>query len=355
MKTDHQTIENLNAYGKVEDELIWDLWLSRFKFPCITVAAEMGVFTEIEKQPHTIKSLSKELDIGSVGLNELIKVLAALKVLSREADNISLTSMSRLYLLPSSPFYWGETLSKLSQQSEHKQLKRSLDSDKSHSRFNDQSYNDMWEAGEVDEEAAQNFTHRMHNLIMAPALYALDTGFYDGTKKLLDVGGGSAAFCIAFMARQPEGKASVYELEAVCSVATEYVEKAGLDDNFLAISGNFVANDFPEGYDGIHFSNIFHNWSDSATSRLIDKAFAALPPRGCIYIHEMLMDENEDGSVVAALFGLLQYILHSGGHRTFAHIKDLLVQSGFVKVEAVVSKSSFQVVRAYKPEEGNPV
>lgn len=350
MDVNHQTIENLTAHGAADDGLIWDLWLSRFKFPCVTVSDEIGVFAPLEERPYKVEELSDLLNVGFYGLNEILKVLAALNVLTRDGETVSLTTMARLYLLPSSPFYWGETLSKLSNQPEHKQLKASLDSESSHGRFTDKSYSEMWKAGEVDVEAAQHFTHRMHNFIMAPALYAIDTGFYDDTQNLLDVAGGSGAFCIAHLTRQPAAKASVFELDAVCPIATEYVDKAGLGDRFTAVKGNFFQNDFPEGYDGISFSNVIHNWPDSVVSMLMDKAFAALPAGGRIYIHEMLVDEQENGSVVATLAGLLQYILHSGMHRTYAHTEDLLKQSGFVKVESVDSKSSFQVMRAYKPE-----
>lgn len=97
----------------------------------------------------------------------------------------------------------------------------------------------MWEDGSITPEAARSFTKRMHATIFTPSLEAINSGIFGSTKKLLDVGGGSACFSIAFTQAYPERTATVFELPAVCEIAQEYVNKYNAKKKYIDASRKF--------------------------------------------------------------------------------------------------------------------
>jgi len=62
----------------------------------------------------------------------------------------------------------------------------------------------------------------------------LDLG---GFRRLLDIGGGSAAFDIVLCQRYPQLRSTVYDLEFVTDIAARNVKDAGLTDRIAVTPG----------------------------------------------------------------------------------------------------------------------
>ena len=93
-----------------EDTLIWDVFLSAFTYPTVTVADEMGLFPLMAKSAATTEELAAKLSIGPRSTEALLGILTALRLLKKESGQFQLTELARSYLLPDSPFYWGPML-----------------------------------------------------------------------------------------------------------------------------------------------------------------------------------------------------------------------------------------------------
>ena len=61
---------------------------------------------------------------------------------------------------------------------------------------------------------------------------------------------------------------------------------------------------WPAGYDGIFFSNVFHDWDRASCLHLAKRSYAALPPGGRIFLHEVVLNDTKDGPLVAAAFSM---------------------------------------------------
>lgn len=207
----------------------------------------------------------------------------------------------------------------------------------------------MWEEGAITPEAASNFTKKMHSTIFAPSLGAVKRGLFKSTKKLLDVGGGSGCFSIAFLQEYPQKEAMVFELSAVCNETKKYVEEYNLLDKISIHPGNFFnKEDWPTDFDGILLSQIVHDWPLDRCKIILEHAYNSMPPSGKIYIHEMLLDDDKGSPLSTICFDLLMFINHKSQQFTKNELFDLLSSIGFKNPQMEKTFGYFSIVTAIK-------
>ena len=79
------------------------------------------------------------------------------------------------------------------------------------------------------------------------------------------------------------------ELPSVCDVARSYIADGGVSDRVETVSIDMFREEWPPSYDGMFFSNVFHDWDVETNLFLARRAYEALPPGGRIFLHEMLL------------------------------------------------------------------
>src|SRR5262249_56971038 len=89
---------------------------------------------------------------------------------------------------------------------------------------------------------------------------------------------------------------------------------------------------WPSGYDGVLFSNIFHDWDRASCLRLARRSFDALPSGGRVYLHEILLGDTKDGPLPAATFSLMMLFATRGQQFTAQTMGELLGEAGFIDV-----------------------
>src|SRR5215475_3024816 len=94
-----------------DDRRIWDLLLTQTYQPAVVAADESGVFTALDEKPATIAELAVRLDFDERATGILLRLLAALGLLTQQLKRFHLTDEARLYLLRSGSFYWGHMVS----------------------------------------------------------------------------------------------------------------------------------------------------------------------------------------------------------------------------------------------------
>ena len=71
----------------------------------------------------------------------------------------------------------------------------------------------------------------------------------DGVGRVLDVGGGSGAFAMAFAAKAPGLVAVVFDLPNVLPLTRDYIAGAGLSGRVTTAAGDYLADPLPKGFD----------------------------------------------------------------------------------------------------------
>jgi ubiquinone/menaquinone biosynthesis C-methylase UbiE len=147
---------------------------------------------------------------------------------------------------------------------------------------------------------------------------------------LIDVGGGSGTWTIAWMAVNPDARATLFDLPAVIPLAKERLGDAGLLDRVDLVPGDFYTDPLPAGADLAWVSAIVHQNSREQNRALFTKIHRALAPGGRILIRDVVMDETRTRPLAGAFFAVnMLSATRAGGTFTFAELAEDLAAAGF--------------------------
>lgn len=158
----------------------------------------------------------------------------------------------------------------------------------------------------------------------------------DGVKRMLDLGGGSAALSIAFARAMPGLKSEIMDLGDVVPLAQGYIRKAGLTERVTARVGDMLRDPLGENYDLILVSAICHMFSPEENRGLFKRAYAALAPGGRLVVQDFILEPSKTAPRAAALFALNMLVGTRGGS-TYSEPEytNWLQQAGFSNVRRV--------------------
>ncbi|MFO3392176.1 methyltransferase [Legionella pneumophila serogroup 8] len=333
----------------VKDNLMWDIWMSMYHLTILSVADELALFVHLNNKSLSLIQLAQALQLNSRSIEILVNPLVCFGLLNQNNNKFDLTPTSKAYLLPESPFYWGAIFEAQRNREEHKKIIEAINAGSNQLHFEGKAITDMWKEGSITPEAARNFTKKMHATIFAPSIGAIKSGLFKSTKKLLDVGGGSGCFSIAFMQEYPQSEAIVFELPAVCNETKKYIEQYNLLDKISVHPGNFFnEKNWPTGFDGVLLSQIVHDWPLDQCKEILKHAYNSTPTGGKIYIHEMLLDEDRISPLTTACFDLLMFINHKSQQFTKNELFDLLKIIGFKNPHLEKTFGYYSVITAIK-------
>ncbi len=132
-----------------------------------------------------------------------------------------------------------------------------------------------------------------------------------GVRVLLDVGGGTGLYGIAFLQKNPGLRAIVWDRPEVLKVAAEMAAACGVSDRLECRPGDMFA-DAPPPADVMLLSNVLHNWDVPECRKLISRCAAALPAGGRLLIHDVFLNDALDGPPPIALYSAALFCLTEG-------------------------------------------
>jgi acetylserotonin N-methyltransferase len=323
----------------------------------IVAADDAGVFMTLAERSATIDELAARLDLDVRATGILLRLLGALGLLVIRDDRFLLADQARQYFVKSSPFYWGHMMRVAVSEWHRDTALAKLKAKGSANAVGPQGTPaptgsgrpaDGWAAGEIAIGQAETIAASMHSHSLPAAIGAARNYDFTGVKRILDVGGGSGCFMIAFAQAHPEIRATILELPSMCEAAAAYIAAGAVSGTVDTIASNMFRDPWPTGYDAIFFSNIWHDWSFRTCAWLAERAYEALPRGGRIMLHEMLLDDGGAGPATTAAFSMLMLLATQGQQFTFGEIKTLLEQAGFRDVETTQTAGYYSITTGYK-------
>jgi len=168
---------------------------------------------------------------------------------------------------------------------------------------------------------------------------------------LLDVGGGSGAYTIAFLRRNPELRAIVFDLPSVIPMTEYNIREAGLSERVDFVPGDFYSDELPRGCDLVLLSAIIHQNGPDENRQLFRKVYRAVEEGGVLLIRDFIMDASRTKPLGGALFALNMLVgTAHGGTYTFEEVRDCLEATGFEDIQLLPSagEKMDQLVEARK-------
>ena len=330
-----------------DDRRIWEVWMQAYQFPTLCVADEMGLFTLLERSPLTADQVASELTLSPRAAESLVGVLTGLGFLVQHGGRFQITEVTRHFLLPSSPYYWGGMLRFVR---DIPITREALQGVLAKDRPRDGTMDEMWEAHEMKPEMARAFTSAMHSRSLHLGVAAARrVPEFAGVRRLLDVAGGSGCFSIALAQRHPQMRCTVLELAQVAKLAQGYIAEFGLADRVVTHVADMFADPWPAGHDAAFFSNIYHDWDRARCLHLTRKTFDALPREGRVFIHEVLLSDTKDAPLVGITDSMHMMFFTEGKQRTAGEFESILAEAGFRDMTVTPTYAYYSVVQARKP------
>lgn len=331
----------------VQDRMVYDLIYHCLALPTLAVASELGLFTKLAKEPMSIATVAKTLSLTERAAEAMISVGAATGFLRRQPDGcFSLTDMARTYLLPDSPYSYGEVLGygsfvNTGSYSLDSIRKAILDGAKPADAK-------VIAASELDSAELKPLFKLLHAHTLPTGVAIAEHRFLSSVQRLLDVGAGSCSITCAIASKLPALAVTAFDVPVVCELAPETLAEFGLQDKVQLMTGDMF-RELPDGFDAHLFSNILHDWDWDSCRWLAKKSFAALPPGGRILINEVPINENRDGPLFAACFTVAMLIREKGKQYALSEFEAMLTEAGFIDFEAEQVFGYYHLITAKKP------
>ncbi len=309
----------------------------------ITAAADLDLFTTLNHTPATAEGLADKMGADARATAVLLDALVALGLLAKKAGVYKVPADVAELLTADSPRnvlggvrHQGNCLRRWDQLARVVKAGRPAQREPSI----------RGEAGDIASfiQAMNEFSGPMAPVIVERLLPL-------HFQRLLDIGGASGTWTIAFLRAVPDATAVLFDLPQVLPLARERLTSAGLADRVSLVAGDFYADDLPGGADFAWLSAIAHQNSREQNRALYRKIHAALVPGGSLAIRDIVMDATKTRPLAGALFTVNMLVATEGGGTfTFEEFQEDLASAGFTDVELVNRGDAMDsLLRARRP------
>jgi len=301
------------------------------------------LFSALTSAPVTAAEIPRKLHCRLRGLTILLDALVALQLLEKAGDRYWLPAGLGALLTPDG----SQTVLAMAQHQANcfrrwAQLARVVKTGQPAKR----TPSVRGEAG--DEES---FIGAMHNISAPNADRVIRAIHPLRFRQLLDIGGASGTWTLAFLRACPSAQATLFDLPHVISMARRRLTAARLKSRVKLVPGDFMKNPLPPGADLAWVSAIVHQNSRPQNRALFAKVYRALVPGGRIAIRDILMEESRTLPIAGALFAVNMLVgTADGGTFTFAELREDLATSGFIQAAILRADEAMNsIVVARKP------
>jgi len=282
-------------------------------------AVKLDLFTAIGKKKSTVKEIAQEGGLNGGALTRLLDALVAMQLLVKENNGYLNTPSANQFLSTDSPSYMGYMIK------HHHHL---MDSWTRMAESIKTGRPNRGRASFSDEER-ESFLMGMFVMGMHTAPVLAGEIDLTGRQSLIDIGGGPGTFAIHFCLKNPQLKATVYDLPATRPFAEKTIEKFSLSDRIRFMDGNYVEETIEGLYDVAWLSHVLHGEGPDTCTDILKKAVAALKPGGRICIHEFILRDTMDGPLFPALFSINMLLgTESGQSYSQAQLSSMLEEAG---------------------------
>lgn len=330
-------MEPRTAEAAVSPAPLMQLATAHWAFKTLAVANELGIFTRLSSAAGTTAGeLASQAKIEERPAEILLTACAALGLLVKEDGRYRNSALAEAFLVRGTPCDLGGFI-QMQDRLIYPAYGRLIEAVRRNrpTGYDSERYTSLYEA--ADPVLLENFWEAMHSLSTITARALAEAFDFASFRRLLDVGGGSAAFDIELCRRYPHLHATVYDLPFVIKDAQARIARAGLSDRIATAAGDFFADEaLPRDHDLVLLSMILHGENEARNREILRRCHAALPGGGAILVSELLVNDEKTGPAPAALMNMTMLVMTEGGRNyTAAEYRRMLREAGFARVDSI--------------------
>ncbi len=315
-----------DAAGVLPDDLMQKI--RGFQFSRVILSAvELDIFTAVGKNANSAE-IAKSLGIDPRATEKLLNALVAINLLEKRQGLFYNSAISSRYLMEGSPddsrasiMHSVHLWDRWSTLTECVKQGASV------------TYKDV---ADRKDEWTVPFIAAMHKNAGARAPLVIRAIGIDGVRKVLDVGGGSGAYSIAFAEMNQNLEAEVFDLPPVFAIARKHIDKAGLSGRVKVRAGDFRKDELGTDFDLVFISAICHMNGPQENIKLLQKSYKALVSGGRVVIQDFILNPDKTSPQSAALFALNMLVgTRSGSTYSEHEYSDWLKEVGFKNIKPI--------------------
>lgn len=289
----------------------------------VLTAFELDIFSVLRNEALTSAELALKCGTNARYTDRLLNALCALELLTKNDDKFRNTPLSGEYLVKGKPLYMGGLMHSAHLWHTWSNLTQSVKTGKPAAP---QAINDR------GDEWLVAFIAAMHDRARQQAAASVALLNLDGVTRVLDLGGGSGAFAMAFVNARKEIAALVFDLPNVTPITEKYISDNGFSGRIKTLTGDYTRDDIGSGYDLIFLSAIIHSNSFEVNERLIAKCAAALNPGGQMVVQDHIMSDDRTQPLAGAIFALNMLVgTQAGDTYTSSEIRLWMTNAGLTR------------------------
>ncbi len=171
-----------------------------------------------------------------------------------------------------------------------------------------------------------------------------------GVRRMLDLGGGSGAYSIAFAGEFPELHSEILDLADVVPIAERHIRDAGLGGRITTRVGDLRTASLGSGFDLVFVSAICHMLGVSENEDLIRRIYSALRPGGRIVVQDFILNPDKTSPRWGVLFSLNMLVGTAlGSSYSLDEFRGWLTEAGFQDVHHIKSPGPAGIMIGTRP------
>lgn len=305
----------------------------------LLTAVKLEVFSCLDNRARTAVEAADKLGAEERALGLLLNALVALRVLSKNGEHYSNSTVAQEYLVKHSPQYIGHLL-----------VLHDAEWD---------NWGKLEAAVRSGRSPVQQHVFEAHPELGVNVLSVLDrigrrSGpdlarrlALDGARTMLDLGGGAGTNAIAFCQVYPDLAVTVLDLPTTLPLTERMVKDAGLETRITLLAGDFNRDLLGGSYDVILMSDVLHYQDGPTNAALVKKAFSHLAPGGRLVIKDRYIDPSGTSPAWTTAFAVHIFVnTEHGACYGTADTMEWMRAAGF---EPVIELERTAVVQGTRP------
>ncbi|WP_435022242.1 methyltransferase [Tundrisphaera sp. TA3] len=326
----------------IDPTSIFEIFRGNLGTELLTAAvAHFRVFERLSHGPMTPDELRRDLGLAERPASVLTTALKAFGLLAQDGEGrLGVTDLARDHLTPGAHFDVGGYIGLAAETPgvldlvERLRTNRPAGADEvgEGAAF---IYKDGIASAMEAESSAERLTLALAGRAMNVAPVLAERYPLEDSRLLLDVGGGTGIYSIAWLLRHPELRAIVWDRPEVLKVAVRLAESHGVADRMEFRPGDMLKDPVPEGADVVLLSNVLHDWDVADCWVLVSRCAAALHPGGRLLIHDVFLDDDQAGPLPVALYSAALFRMTEGRAYSTREYKAWLTAAGLIPGDVI--------------------
>ncbi len=292
----------------------------------IYVAAKLGLADHLEKQGKRCGELAEDIGADANALRHLLPLLVTVGIVTvDDHDAYHLTPLGSSLRTGAPNSVLGLVLSARETYRAWGNLLYSVQTGKA--AFDQTFQMDMYAYLARDEEANANFNRWMEETSRDWLFPALEQYDFSRFAHFVDVGGGGGALTAEILTRQPNARATLFDLAHVVRGAEKLLTSRGVNERCTIREGDFFES-VPTGCDLVIVSRVLLNWDDRRALEILENCRAAMDRSSRLLLIDFMLPARR---VIASEWLTSLHLLVLGGQlmRTEEDYLALLLNAGF--------------------------